>query len=189
MSGPNTELNRVCRKLGDVTEVLPSFLSETARKEINNACGRLAEKAKQKAEDLEHLTRGDLEKISKDTWKEIAELAKDLGQSSTPTPPPRGYTPLQPGPMINLEDLTKGKGDRLKLSVPVKFVSRHTDVYLIVNYDRQALMGDFDLKLYGAGAGLGHKFGDNTKLTGEITVDTSSHTTQPAGFIKLEIKF
>ena len=47
MSEPDTELNRMCRQLGDVTEVLPGSLSKAARKEINEACGKLAENAKQ----------------------------------------------------------------------------------------------------------------------------------------------
>jgi hypothetical protein len=37
MPGPDTELNRMCRKVGDVVEVLPNGLSEKARKEIAGA--------------------------------------------------------------------------------------------------------------------------------------------------------
>ena len=86
MSGPHTGLNSTCRKAGGILEVLPESLSTKARQEINKACSELARKAKDKTQDLEHVARGELGKVSKETQKELAELARDLGQKHSHTP-------------------------------------------------------------------------------------------------------
>lgn len=183
MPGPETELNRVCRKVGDVVEVLPKGLSDKARKEINEACGKIAEKAKTKAEDLEHVAKGEFDKISKETLKELAELAKDVGKDHTAAPAVPAPKELKP---VDLESLTK-KGERFKISVPVKF-SNQTDVYLFLNYDKNELM-KFNPTLHGAGAGFEHKFTPDAKLKGEVLIDTSQQKVSGAGFIKLEVKW
>lgn len=188
MSGPDTEFNRMCRQLGGVTEILPGSLSEAARKEINEACGKLAENAKQKGKDLEHLVRGDLGKISEDTWKELATLAKDLGQSPAAHQTPAWRQPVSPPTISDVSSLTKGEGERLKISLPFKF-SSHTDVYLMLNYDQQALLRNLDVQINGAGAGLKTEFSKNIKLTSEIFVDTSNKSLEKSGFIKLEVRF
>ena len=45
MPGPDTKLNRACRKVGAVTEVLPQSWSRKARGELNEACCEIAAKA------------------------------------------------------------------------------------------------------------------------------------------------
>jgi hypothetical protein len=183
MPGPDTELNRMCRKVGDVVEVLPNGLSEKARKEINDACGKIAEKAKTKADDIDHFAKGEFDKISKETLTELAELAKDVGKDHTAaplTPAPKEVKP------IDLESLTK-KGERFKLSVPIKF-SNQTDVYLFLNYDKGELLKG-NPTLFGTGAGFEHKFTPDAKLKGEVLIDTSQQKVSGAGFIKLEVKW
>ena len=186
MSNPVTELIRMCRKVGDVVEVLPKALSDKARKEINDVCGKITDKAKTKAEDLEHVAMGELGKISKETLKELAELAKRVGKDHSagpalpPVPAPKDVKP------VALEGLTK-KGDRLKISVPFKFSNR-TDVYLFLNYNKSELL-KFNPTVYGAGAGIEHKFTRVIKGTGEVLVDTSQEEVSGAGFIKLELQW
>lgn len=187
MPGPDTEFNHVCRKVGDVVEVLPGSLSDKARKEVNDLCGKLAQKAKTKSEDLDHLFRGEFGKLSEETKKELAELVRDIAKDHTAAPVGPTYDfQLKP---INLEGLTKGKGERLQLGLPFKFTSG-TDVYLFLNYDKDLLLKGTP-QLYGGGAGFEQKFdfAKDAKLKGEILLDTSQGGVKPAGFIKLEWKF
>ena len=186
MPPPDTDLNRMCRKMGDVVEVLPKGLSDKARKEINDACGKIAEKAKTKADDLDHIAKGEFDKISKETMKELAELARDVGKDQTAAPATTSAPALKEVKPVDLESLTK-KGERFKLSVPFKF-SNQTDVYLFLNYDKGELMKG-NPTLFGTGAGFEHKFTPDAKLKGEVLIDTSQQKVSGAGFIKLEIKW
>ena len=85
----------------------------------------------------------------------------------------------------DVASLTKGKGERLKVAVPLKF-SNATDVYLFLNYDKRALMR-FDPKLYGGGAGVTHALSPDATVKAEVAVDASQRQVQTAGYIKLEL--
>lgn len=192
MPDPATDFNRVCRKVGDVVEVLPNALSEKARKEVNDLCGKLSEKVKTKTEDLEHVFQGEFDKLSAETKKELAELARDIAKDHTAAPlAPKqwSFDPVTLKP-IELESLTKGKGERFQLSLPFKF-SSHTDVYVWLNYDKDQLMKASVPSLYGGGAGFEQKFdfAKDAKLKGEVLIDTSQGKPSAAGFIKMEWKF
>ena len=184
MPGPETGLNRACRKVGAVAEVLPQSWSGKARGEINEACGKIAAKAKTKARDLEHLAAGQLGRISEETWTELAEIARDQAKSLSAGPAKDPYPKLSLKP-AKLTDLTKGKGERFKLGVPVK-LSSGTDIYLFLNYDKKRLLRG-DPTLYGGGAGFKQAVGNRTSLSGEVLLDTSKEQTSKAGFIKLEV--
>lgn len=184
MPGPETGLNRACRKVGRVAEVLPQSWSRKARGEINEVCGKIAAKAHTKARDLEHVAAGQLGRVSQETWTELAEIARDQAKSLSTGPAKDPYPKLSLKP-DKLTDLTKGVGERLQLGVPVK-LSSGTDIYLFLNYDKKRLLCG-DPTLYGGGAGFRHSVGTRTTLTGEVLIDTSKEQTSKAGFIKLEV--
>ncbi len=174
-----TEFELACRKTAGVTEVLPGKLEHKARAELIKACGTISLKARAKARDLEHVARGELGMISKETIKQLKGLAKDMGK--------KHRTKMPKFKMKDVQKPTKGSGKQVRLKMPVKFAGG-LDVHLLLNFDDDKIW-DAEFDVVGGGVGLSRNIGDRTKVDARIFVDTSEVKTSHAGSVLVTVTF
>jgi hypothetical protein len=182
-----TDFELACRKVGTVVEVLPHGLEQKAKAQLFKACGTISQKAQAKARDLEHVARGELGKVSKDTWKQVAELVRDAAKKhgSPKVDLPHDRIKREKFKPDLVHDVTKGKGKQQSVRVPIRFANG-LDVNLLVNYDPDKLwQGKLDL--LGGGIGATQKIGDHTTVDMRVFVDTSDVKTNGGGSVSVKV--
>jgi len=184
-----TDFELTCRRVGNLVEVLPHSLEQKAKAQLYKACGKISKKAQAKAKDLEQVARGELGLVSKETWKQVAELVKMAGEKLSAEKPNLPRDKLKPEkykPGL-VHDATKGQGSQKRVRLPIRFAN-DLDVHIMVNYDPDKIRhGQIDF--LGAGLGATKKIGQHTSIDARVFVDTSEVRTNGGGSVLVTVEW
>ncbi len=91
MSELSREVRKYCKGFGSVvTELLPENIGSDAKREIQAFCLKISKEIDQKGKDVESLISGEFTKISPETMKELAGIAKKAGEKYSSVLPTAG---------------------------------------------------------------------------------------------------